>query len=407
MANIFTTEKKMVYLTAVVAAETPVLDKIREDKSSDFVPGGGTTISIKAPSYPSVVDGMTGTEQDISFGTVTLELGSFNTSMSIGAIEESCDMEDYKKDYAEPAGVSIADFIDTKVINECMTNACSAVVVTAAPTMANLSTAHALVRSLRMGRNMVGFIDPMVKSALIGPGSDKFGTAPAEKMYRGELQEYDMVKYFENVIMPTFTMNNLPVAGTSKVTTKVDTNGTTSTSLIIDGLVHATNPVAKGTIFELTGINNPTAIGADSKLPHAFVVIEDSAAAVANVATVKVAPLFFKNDAGVANTTSCLQNVNVKEIAANTLVSAVKTPAGTYRCAFMFDSLSMVYAARKLPDYRGMTKEASANVKAGGVAIRMGYFPSSTNGSQKLRIDGLFGVKAATGKGIALVMVKQ
>lgn len=405
MANNFTVEKRLIYTTAVANAETPVLDKIREDKSGEFVAGSGTTIQIKMPSYPAVTKGMTGVKQDIDFGTVDLTLTGFNTSMGIGALEESCDMEDLKKDYLDPVGVSIADFVDGETSDVCINNAGSVVVATAAPTLSNLSYMHALVRSLRMGKKMCAFIDPLVKSAITGAGSDKFGTAPAERMYRGEIGEYDMVPYYENAQIPTFTMNNLPVAGVSKVTAAVTADG--STTLIIDGLVHATNPVARGTVFELTGVNNVTLVGDNSGLPHPFIVTETSAAAVANVATVKVAPLYFKNGAGEPNTTSSRQNVNVGSIALNTVVSAVKTPAGTYRCAFAFDQYSMVYATRKLPAYRGMAKDGSAVVKAGGLALRMGYFPDKSDGSQDIRIDSAFGVAAGTSKGICLLMVKQ
>lgn len=406
MANVFSIEKRVVRAAVFTEKETAILDVFREDKTKEFGSDQGETIYIKSPSYPAISDGMTGTTQDVNFGEVSMTVSPFNTSISLAAIDEALKVEDYDEDIAKPAGVSVADYIEAKTVNECVNNAGTISVIAATPTFQNLSNLHAGVRILRMGRDMVGFIDPLVKSAVIGTGNNQFGLAKGEQMYSGEIGKFDKVPYFEHYTMPLFTMNNLPVAGTSKVTVAVTAQG--ATQLTIDGLVHATNPVAAGTVLELTGVNIPTVTGKDTGRKRQLIVTKTSAAAVANVATVEVAPIYFKEAAGTSNTTSARQNVTVESIAAGTVVSAVLTAAGkSYRLAIAIDRNTVAWASPMLPKYKDKPAVSSTSMKPNKIALRVGNFSNGTDGSQLVRLDGLFGVRAVTCKGIALMLVQQ
>jgi hypothetical protein len=322
----------------------------------------------------------------------------WNTKMALGAMEKALDIESYDRQIGKPTGVSIASFINKKVIAKALATAEHATVSTG--TFAQLGDLHAKIRDTKFGDDMFAFGSSYFLNTVRNSGINLFGQSLGERLYKGDIGNYDMVDYYASSDMPALVISNLPVAGTSKVTTAVTANG--ATEIIIDGLVSATGIVKKGTIFGITGVNSVNLLGEDTGNQRAFIVTQDSAAAVGSVATVKVAPIYFKAGSGKSDPR---QNVSTTTIAQNALINWVPQAAGTYAYAVVIDPKVMVYAAKPLPKYEEQGN-ASESMMAGSVSIRLGKFSDSANGGQMYRFDGLFGVETVLGKGLGVTMFK-
>ena len=398
MANAIATNDKLINIAAFATAETPVLDKLKNDISNDYASGDGATVRVEVVSYPVITDGATSTTEDLNIKDVDVTLGMWNTKMALGAMEKALDLESYDRQIGKPTGVSIASFINKKVIAKALATAEHATVSTG--TFAQLGDLHAKIRDTKFGDDMFAFGSSYFLNTVRNSGINLFGQSLGERLYKGDIGEYDMVNYYASSDMPALVISNLPVAGTSKVTTAVTANG--ATEIIIDGLVAATGVVKKGTIFGITGVNSVNLLGEDTGNQRAFIVTEDSAAAVGSVATVKVAPIYFKAGSGKSDPR---QNVSTTTIAQNALINWVPQAAGTYAYAVVIDPKVMVYAAKPLPKYEEQGN-ASESMMAGSVSIRLGKFSDSANGGQMYRFDGLFGVETVLGKGLGVTMFK-
>ena len=397
MANAIATNDKLINIAAFATAETPVLDKLTQDLSNDFGAGDGSTIRVEVVSYPVITDGATSTTEDLNIKDVDVTLGMYNYKLALSAMEKALDIESYDRQIAKPTGVSIASFINKKVINKALITAEHASVSTG--TFAQLGELHAKIRDTKFGDDMFAFGSSSFLNTVRNSGINLFGQSLGEKLYKGDIGEYDMVNYYASSDMPALVISNLPVAGTSKVTAAVTSNG--ATEITIDGLVAATGVVKKGTIFGITGVNSVNLLGEDTGNQRAFIVQED-ATAVGSVATVKVAPIYFKAASGKSDPR---QNVSTTSIAINTLINWVPQTAGRYAYAVVIDPKCMVYAARQLPKYEEQGS-ASESMMAGSVSVRLGKFSDKDNGGQMYRLDGLFGVQTILGKGIGVTCFK-
>ena len=398
MANAIATNDKLINIGAFATAETPVLDKLQNDISDEFAAGDGSTVRVEVVSYPIITDGATSTDEELNIKDVDVTLSMWNTKMALTAVEKANDIESWDRQIAKPTGVSVASFINKKVIAEALTTAEHATVSTG--TFAQLGDLHAKIRDTKFGNDMFAFGSSYFLNTVRNSGINLFGQSLGEQLYKGDIGEYDMVNYYASSDMPALVISNLPVAGTSKVTTAVTSNG--ATEITIDGLVAATGVVKKGTIFGITGVNSVNLLGEDTGNQRAFIVTEDSEAAVGSVATVKVAPIYFKAGSGKSDPR---QNVSTTSIAINSVINWVPQTAGTYAYAIVIDPKAMVYAAKRLPKYEDQGS-ASESIMAGSVSVRLGRFSNSANGGQNYRFDGLFGVKTVLGKGIGITMFK-
>ena len=397
MANAIAVNEKLIYIGAMASDATPVLDKLKNDLSNDFVAGDGSTIRVEVVSYPVITDGATSTDNEINIKDVDVTLGMWNTKMSLSAEEKANDIEDYKRQIAEPTAVSIASFINKKVIDEALKTAEWATVSTG--TYAQLDALHANIRDARFGDNMFAFGSNKFLSTIRSSGVQLFGQSLGEQLYKGDFGTYDSVEYFTSTDAKPLVISNLPVSGTSTVTAAVTVDG--ATQIALGGLASATGVVKKGTIFGITGVNGVDLLGEDTGTQRAFVVQED-VTAVGSAATVKVAPIYFKAASGKSDPR---QNVSTTSISSGAVINWVPQTAGTYAYAIVIDPKAMVYASKPLFKYIDQGA-ASESMMAGSVSVRVGTFSDKDNGGQHYRYDGLFGVKTILGKGIGLTMFK-
>lgn len=397
MANAIAINDKLINIAAFATAETPVLDKLTQDISNEFASGDGATVRVEVVSYPVITDGATSTTEDLNIKDVDVTLGMWNYKLALGAMEKAVDLESYDRQIGKPGGVAVASFINKKVIAKALATAEHATVSTG--TFAQLGDLHAKIRDTKFGDDMFAFGSSYFLNTVRNSGINLFGQSLGEKLYKGDIGEYDMVNYYASSDMPALVISNLPVQGTSKVTAAVTANG--ATQITIDGLASATGVVKKGTIFGITGVNTVNLLGEDTGNQRAFIVQED-VTAVGSAATVKVSPIYFKASSGKSDPR---QNVSTTSIAINTLINWVPQTAGTYAYAIVIDPKCMVYAAKQLPKYEEQLS-ASESMMAGSVSIRLGKFSDSSNGGQTYRYDGLFGVETILGKGLGVTMFK-
>lgn len=397
MANAIATNDKLMYIGALTSDATPVLDKLKKDISNEYTEGDGSTVRVGVISYPVISDGATSTDEDINIKDVDVTLSMWNTKISLSAEEKANDIESYKDQIADPTSVSIAAFINKKVVTEALNTAEWATVSTG--TYAQLDSLHALIRDTRFGEDMFAFGSNKFLSTIRSSGVQLFGQSLGEQLYKGEFGTYDSVEYFTSTDVKPLVISNLPVAGTSTVTSAVTANG--ATEIAIGGLVAATGVVKKGTIFGITGVNGVDILGENTGSQRAFIVTED-VTAVGSAATVKVAPIYFKATSGKSDPR---QNVSTTTIASGAVINWVPQTAGTYAYAIVIDPKAMVYASKPLFKYIDQGA-GSESMMAGSVSIRVGTFSSKDNGGQTYRYDGLFGVKTILGKGVGVTMFK-
>ena len=397
MANAIATNDKLINIGAFATDETPVLDKLQNDISNDFAAGDGSTVRVEVVSYPIITDGATSTDEELNIKDVDVTLSMWNTKMALTAVEKANDLESWDRQIAKPTGVSIASFINKKVIAEALATAEHATVSTG--TFAQLGDLHAKIRDTKFGNDMFAFGSSYFLNTVRNSGINLFGQSLGEQLYKGDIGEYDMVNYYASSDMPALVISNLPVANTSTVTANVTAAG--ATEIAIGGLASATGVVKKGTIFGISGVNSVNLLGEDTGNQRAFIVTED-VTAVGSAATVKVAPIYFKAASGKSDPR---QNVNVTSIASGSVINWVPQTAGTYAYAIVIDPKAMVYAAKRLPKYEDQGG-ASESIMAGSVSVRLGRFSNSANGGQNYRFDGLFGVKTVLGKGLGVTMFK-
>lgn len=397
MANSISTTDKLVSIGAFVTAATPVLDKLNVELSDKFSAGAGDTVRVEVVNYPIITDGAISTADELNIKDVDVKLEMYNGKINITAMEKANDIEDFDRQIGEPTGVSIAAKIDKKVINCALLNAEHATVSTG--TFAQLSDLNGKIRDTKFGSDMFAFASSSFLATVRNSGVNLFGQSLGEKLYKGEIGEFDSVNYYASSDMPALTISNLPVAGTSTVTAAVTVDG--ATQITIGGLASATGVVKKGTIFGLTGVYSVNLLGENTGNQRAFIVTED-VTAVGSAATVKVAPIYFKAASGKSDPR---QNVSVESIAINTVVNYVPQTVGNYAYCVTIDPKCLVYAAKPFAKYEDQGS-ASDSIMAGKVSVRMGRFSDKDNGGQTIRVDGQFGVAAVMPKGLGVSMYK-
>lgn len=397
MANAISTTDKLISIGAFATAETPVLDKLQNDISNEFAAGDGSTVRVEVVSYPVITDGATSTDEELNIKDVDVTLSMWNAKMALSAVEKANNIESWDRQIAKPTSVSIASFINKKVIREALATAEHATVSTG--TFAQLGTLNGLIRDTKFGNDMFAFGSSSFLNTIRNNGVNSFGQSLGDKLYKGEIGEYDMVEYFASSDMPNLVISNLPVAGTSTVTAAVTVDG--ATQIALGGLAAATGVVKKGTIFGITNVNSVNLLGEDTGNARAFIVTED-VTAVGSAATVKVAPIYFKAGTGKSDPR---QNVSTTSIASGAVINWVPQTAGTYAYCVTIDPKAMVYATKRLAKYEDQGS-ASESVMAGAVSVRLGRFSNGTTGGQLYRFDGLFGVKTVLGKGLGVSMYK-
>ena len=375
--------------------ETPCLDKLQGDVSSEFAAGDSDTIRVEVVNYPVVNDGATGTESEIKIPGVDVSISMFNVKTPLSAVEKTQDIEDFDRQVASPTGVSIASFIEKKVIAAAI-NAAEHVSVSTG-TFAQLDSVFSDIRDARLGKEMIGLSSNRLLSMIRQNGINLFGTSMGKELYAGWAQNYDGVDFFRSSDMPVIQTGVVPVAGASTITSTVNTDGATQLSL--GGLSSATGTIKRGTVFGITNVYNVDLLGNELATLRKFVVLADATVS-GSAATVTVAPIYFKAASGQSDPR---QNVSTTSIASTTVISVVPQAANTkYLLAVVFDPKCIVYGAKAPMNYKGLAGAESK--KLGKIALRYGEFPNGTDGSQLCRWDGLFGSKAVLGKGIALVM---
>src|SRR5574343_488183 len=207
MANAIATNDKLINIAAFATAETPVLDKLKNDISNDYASGDGATVRVEVVSYPVITDGATSTTEDLNIKDVDVTLGMWNTKMALGAMEKALDIESYDRQIGKPTGVSIASFINKKVIAKALATAEHATVSTG--TFAQLGDLHAKIRDTKFGDDMFAFGSSYFLNTVRNSGINLFGQSLGEQLYKGDIGDYDMVNYNASSDMPSFVISNL------------------------------------------------------------------------------------------------------------------------------------------------------------------------------------------------------
>lgn len=399
MANAISTDDKLVSIAAFATAATPIFDKLQQNVSQEFTAGSSDTIRVELDGYPIFTDGATvAADSDILIKDVDVTLGVIATTMSVSLMNKALDIESFDRQVGKPAGIAYASRVENKLAEEVIYNAENVSVSTG--TFGQLSAVQSAIEDTKLGKQLIGFLPPSLYNVISTSGVNLFGQSLGEKLYAGELGNYLGCDYFKSTDLPVIRTGAVVPTTSTTVTAAVNTDG--ATQLALGTLSAATGTLAKGTVFALDGVYTKNLLGQDTAQPRYFVVKED-ATVVGSAATVTVAPIYFSKASGTQDPRA---NVSVASIASGTAVSiAPMTANSTYLCGIVFDPAVVAYGAKGLEKFEDQGA-ASSSMVAGSVSLRIGRTSNMSDGSQKIRLDGMVGFKTVLAKGTGITLYK-
>src|SRR5574343_1049339 len=395
MANAISTDDKLVSIAAFATAATPIFDKLQQNVSQEFTAGSSDTIRVELDGYPIFTAGATvAADSEILIKDVDVTLGVIATTMSVSLMNKALDIESFDRQVGKPAGIAYASRVENKLAEEVIYNAENVSVSTG--TFGQLSAVQSAIEDTKLGKQLIGFLPPSLYNVISTSGVNLFGQSLGEKLYAGELGNYLGCDYFKSTDLPVIRTGAVVPTTSTTVTAAVNTDG--ATQLALGTLSAATGTLAKGTVFALDGVYTKNLLGQDTAQPRYFVVKED-ATVVGSAATVTVAPIYFSKASGTQDPRA---NVSVASIASGTAVSiAPMTANSTYLCGIVFDPAVVAYGAKGLEKFEDQGA-ASSSMVAGSVSLRIGRTSNMSDGSQKIRLDGMVGFKTVLAKGTGI-----
>lgn len=399
MANAISTEDKLVSIAAFATAATPIFDKLQQNVSSEFTAGSSDTIRVELDGYPIFTDGATvSADSDILIKDVDVRLGVIATTMSVSLMNKALDIESFDRQVGKPSGIAYASLVENKLAEEVIYNAENVSVSTG--TFGQLSAVQSAIEDTKLGKQLIGFLPPSLYNVVSTSGVNLFGQSLGEKLYAGELGNYLGCDYFKSTDLPVIKTGAVVPTTSTTVTATVNTDG--ATQLALGTLSAATGTLAKGTVFALAGVYTKNLLGQNTAQPRYFVV-KENATVVGSAATVTVAPIYFSKASGTQDPRA---NVSVASIASGTAVSiAPMTANSTYLCGIVFDPAVVAYGAKGLEKFEDQGA-ASSSMVAGSVSLRIGRTSNMSDGSQKIRLDGMVGFKTVLAKGTGITLYK-
>ena len=355
-----------------------LIDKQYDDKFAKAGAKVGATISIKKPARFTTAVGAVTTPQDYVEEWVNLTLGTQRQgSMEFGSVEETLDLNSFKKDVADPFGMQMSNDIAEDVLSNVITSVGNCIVSTS--TLKQLDVVQAGVKMTQGTTPTAGrclLIDPadegdytIANAGLFNPSSEiaKEFTESAV----GRANGFDW-----------FRSNNLPV-----ITMPADIVGAVTTTYVAgaETLVlkefGANQVIQAGTVFTMAAVN---AVKTESKsdLGFAFQVSVRSTITLSGTGTgtVSIEPMFSSVEGG-------RQNVTALPLA-NAVVTLAGGASKSYRQQLCFIKKAFTMGTADLVNL--MTGH-SARSNFDGIAGRFVQDGDAINDTNISRFDVLYG----------------
>lgn len=253
----------------------------------------GDTLNIRLPNQYRI--GRTETIaafDDIRDESIDLKVNKFfNVAVGLGAAEMALSLNDWSKQVAEPAALTMIGNIESDCLADVLTQVYNQV---GTPGTAPATVSIVLSAGQRMDeflspmdamRNLL--VNPAANAALVGgemkglfQSSERIG----DQYERGAMGEALGFEFYRSALMPIFTNGNnvtgVTVAGASQ----------SGSTLTIGGSVVATNTFRKGQVFTIAGVK---AINPQTKTAYPYdqqFVITADATAVGTTVALQIAP---------------------------------------------------------------------------------------------------------------------
>lgn len=336
----------------------------------------GKTYQLYIPDVGTVKEGLEASPDDIVEVPTEIRLNNFNTSCTLDAWNELCDLESFKDQVAKPRGQHLARQMAKSIIaNNVFKN--MQAVVSNAPSFGVLSDASAALNELAVGGEVVSFMHPTVMGKIAAGGLANFipGTEAKELYGKNYLGMYAGAEQINCALLPTVTIKNAPTATITLVPVK-------------DG---ETNTIGFETVDTITGTNLvPGAVfttGGDLKIidQSGIQTEQDVQIIVLSVnpegTSAKISPIRITVEGKNTGNPNAWMKAGVETL---TLTSALEVGA-TYWVGQVRTRDAMAYDSYKFENLPGSENEDVATV--GGVTVKMSTYGDGTNLTKLVRLD--------------------
>ena len=370
MANSLVTNKHVKLFAAAVEDACPYLAE-SQNMFPDAFTGkkNGQTVMAVLTDRGTITSGIdiTGNVGEVKQVEVPVVLANKTANVGLDIIERSTGIEDFVTEVAEPNGRALAEAVQKDVIDANIWTA-SGAVVTNDPDFGTLSAAAALLKNVKAGGKLVGFLNPTDGGLIAASGLGLFqaANAGAQKLYSENLLgAYAGVNWVNLPDLPTIVAGTATIAGT--VTTAVTEGGD---EIAITGTFSNNSTVKKGSIFKIAGVKTVNLNGTATNEDKMFVVLEDASTTTSAV-TLKVKPIFAS---GAGKNVSALP-------AKDAVVSSPLTAGKTYSIGQVRDKDALIFGQYSFSRMEDLLQETA---KAGKFSVTM------TKGSDVLKMSTVY-----------------
>lgn len=368
----------------VLHEELNFIGNINRQYDDDYKNKGGkigSTLRIREPNQFTVRSGRVASPQDMTSTKVDLVLATQKgIDMEFSSAEMALDINDFSRDYIQPAMQRLASEIESDTFN--MTQDVYNLVGTPGTTPATLKVfldAKAKLQQFLAPRgNRCMTINSDTESSIVDALKTLFKAdkAISTQYLEGFMSRVAGMDWYQNELIHVHTN------GTMAGTPLVDGASQTGASLVTDGW-GTTNTITKGTVFTLAGVY---AVHPETKTSYPFLqqfVATALSTAVATAATISISPSIITSGARQTVSGSPADNAVI------TPVGAVST-AYAQNLAFHKDAFTFVTADLEL---YADAKQISRQV-LDGISMRIWQASDIREDSNITRIDILYGYKA-------------
>jgi hypothetical protein len=385
MPNSIVTGLNAAYVAGSAEANAPILKLTNHTLDKAYGNDSGERIIIKIADYGTVTEGEALGNTDVIVDEVDLRIGNINTGASLGIVEESVKIGNYKEVVAKPRGAKLANYIQRKVFQQGLLGAGHSVVA-ASGSFAQLGTAISKVEASEMSGTIGGMLGYDLHTAITNSGISQFGNSSlAGKLYQGVIGNYNGVDFVKGPSALVTTGASLGTAGaTATLAATPGSDGLTVISFFAaDGTTPANQTLTRGSVINLAGVYATDEFGNTTSSLFSF-VIQDGITATA---TAKVQPIYF---------TGPRKNVSVTNVNVAVPISSPMAVNKTYMTGLVFNKNDIVTVAKAISPFPGTESISLSDVET--LPVRMSAQGNVNAGTRTTRWDFLFGSRVRLGR---------
>ena len=358
-----------------------------------FKGGNGTTMNISVPDVGNVSTGPAFSQDaDLSYtgAKVPLTLTQNKIGIALTAQNLTTDFSNIDKQAKVPYTNNLSSVIQKNVIGSLQYGALSGEVATAGSEFNSLANGAMSIRQARGTSDLAGCLSPIAQAKIIASGIKFYNPQPeiSELFRSGYLGDFADAPWFQTPDFTNFTWTDGMTASGGNSTLRgalTFTSGTTNQVVITVSTGTLTGTIAKGTMFQLTGLNKTDYLGNDTGIPITFTV-QAAATASTNTVTATVQQIYAT---GSTVNGQPLQNINTSSNVSATALTYLFTSGKNYAWGSVWEKDALAFGEVELEDIYGAENEAIRDPQ--GIMIKASVGPDIRNGYGILRMDVLTG----------------